>query len=207
MTPWSDYYQDNTYTDDALTRKEQVVAAYLDRIKPALTWDLGANTGRFSRVAAGRGCPTVAFDLDPGCVEGNYRAVTRQGETRILPLLLDLTNPSPATGWQHAERASLMGRGPVDALLALALVHHLAIANNLPLARIAEFLHLIGRWVVIEFVPKGDPQVTRLLASRPDVFPDYHQREFERCFQRFFDIEAAEPLPESGRVLYLMRGR
>jgi hypothetical protein len=149
----------------------------------------------------------VSFDLDPSCVELNYREVVRRGEARVLPLVLDLVNPSPATGWQNRERASLLGRGPVDAVLALALVHHLAIANNLPLSSIAEFLHRIGRSVIIEFVPKGDPQVARLLSSRKDVFPDYHQHEFERCFRHYFDIEASEPISEGGRVLYLMRGR
>jgi hypothetical protein len=206
-TPWADYYRDNSYTDAGLARKEQLVGAYLERIGPATAWDLGANTGRFSRVAAARGIETVAFDIDPGCVELNYREVTRLGETRILPLLLDLINPSPATGWQNRERASILDRGPADAVLALALVHHLAIAHNLPLSSIAEFLHRVGRSVIIEFVPKADPQVARLLASRKDVFPDYHQHEFERCFRDYFDVEAAEPIPDSGRVLYLMRGR
>jgi ribosomal protein L11 methylase PrmA len=206
-TPWSGYYGDHSYTNDALSRKEEVVGAFLDRIRPAMTWDLGANTGRFSRVSAGRGITTIAFDIDPGCVERNYREVVRRGETHLLPLLLDVTNPSPASGWQESERASFLGRGPVDAVLALALVHHLAIAHNLPLARIAEFFQQVGRRVVIEFVPKSDPQVTRLLSSRKDIFPDYHQREFERCFQRFFEIEATEPLPDSERVLYLLRRR
>jgi hypothetical protein len=206
-TPWAGYYRDNTYTEAALERKEQIVAGYLDRIAPASAWDLGANTGRFSRVVAARGIPTVAFDIDPGCVELNYREVVRRGESRVLPLLLDLINPSPASGWQNRERSSLLDRGPVDAVLALALVHHLAIANNLPLSRIAEFLNRVGRSIIIEFVPKDDPQVVRLLASRKDVFPDYHQREFERCFRRYFDIEAADPIPDSGRVLYLMKGR
>jgi ribosomal protein L11 methylase PrmA len=206
-TQWAGYYRENSYTDAALTRKEQVVGEYLDRIRPAMVWDLGANTGRFSRVAAARGITAVAFDVDPGCVELNYREVVRDDETRILPLLLDLINPSPGTGWQNCERSSLLSRGPVDAVLALALVHHLAIANNLPLSSIADFMHQVGRSLIIEFVPKDDPQVARLLASRDDVFPDYHQREFERCFRHYFDIEATAPIPDSGRVLYLMRGR
>lgn len=206
-TLWAGYYQENSYTDAALERKEQVVGAYLDRLRPAMAWDLGANTGRFSRIAAARGITVVSFDIDPACVELNYREVVRNGDTRILPLLLDLINPSPATGWQNRERSSFLERGPVDVVLALALVHHLAIANNLPLSRIVEFLHRVGRSVIIEFVPKDDPQVARLLASREDVFPDYHQQEFERAFRARFDIEAAEPVPDSGRVLYLMRSR
>ncbi|SIO67985.1 hypothetical protein SAMN05444166_8488 [Singulisphaera sp. GP187] len=206
-TEWASYYREHSYTDSALVRKEEVVADYLDRLRPATAWDLGANTGRFSRVAAARGITTVSFDVDPGCVELNYREVVQRGDARILPLLLDLLNPSPGTGWQNHERASLLSRGPVDVVLALALVHHLAIANNIPLVGIAEFLHRLGRSLIIEFVPKGDPQVARLLASREDIFPDYHQAEFERCFRQYFAIEASDPIPDSGRVMYLMRGR
>ncbi|WP_406701362.1 SAM-dependent methyltransferase (plasmid) [Singulisphaera sp. Ch08] len=206
-TQWAGYYQENSYTDSALSRKEAIVAEYLDRIRPATAWDLGANTGRFSRVAAARGITTVAFDVDPGCVELNYLEVVKRGDSRILPLMLDLLNPSPGTGWQNRERASLVSRGPVDVILALALVHHLAIANNIPLLSIAEFLQQLGQTLLIEFVPKRDPQVARLLASREDIFPDYHQDEFERCFRQYFDIEASDPIPDSGRVMYLMRGR
>lgn len=206
-TEWADYYRETSYTDAALSRKEEVVGEYLDRIQAATAWDLGSNTGRFSRVAAARGITTVSFDMDPGCVELNYREVVREGDARIFPLLLDLLNPSPGTGWQNQERASLMSRGPVDVVLALALVHHLAIASNLPLLRIAEFLNQLGHCLIIEFVPKDDPQVERLLASREDIFPQYHRDEFERCFRHYFDIEAWEPIPDSGRVLYLMRGR
>ena len=206
-TQWAGYYRETSYTDSALIRKEDVVAEYLDRIRPTTAWDLGANTGRFSRVAAARGITTVAFDVDPGCVELNYREVVQRGDSRIFPLLLDLLNPSPGTGWQNHERASLLSRGPVDVVLALALVHHLAIANNIPLVGIAEFLNQLGQCLIIEFVPKDDPQVARLLASREDIFPDYHQDEFERCFRHYFDIEALDPIPDSGRVIYLMRGR
>jgi ribosomal protein L11 methylase PrmA len=206
-TPWSEYYLDNSYTEAAQARKEHLVEAYLERINPSMAWDLGANTGRFSRLAAARKATTVAFDLDPGCVELNYREVSHRGETHVLPLLLDVANPSPSLGWRNRERDSLLERGPADTVLALALVHHLAIANNLPLIEIAEFLNQIGRSVIIEFVPKGDSQVRRLLRGRKDVFPDYHQAEFERCFQRYFEIESSESLPDSQRIVYLMRTR
>lgn len=206
-TEWANYYRENSYSSEAMARKEAVIAEHIARVGPAMVWDLGANTGRFSRIAAARGIPTVAFDVDPGCVELNYREVVQRGEERLLPLLLDLVNPSPGTGWLNRERTSFLDRGPVDLVLALALVHHLAIGNNLPLASIADFMRRAGRSLVVEFVPKDDPQVARLLASREDVFPDYNQPEFERCFRRYFDIEAATPIPDSGRVLYLMRGR
>ena len=140
-TEWADYYADTNYSDAALDEKARLVASFLERIAPRTAWDLGANTGRFSRIAADRGASTVAFDVDPGVVERNYREGSRREEQNLLPLVIDLTNPSPALGWQSSERLSLVDRGPADVVLALALVHHLAIANNLPLSRIVEFLH------------------------------------------------------------------
>ncbi len=183
------------------------VAGYLDRVRPASVWDLGANTGLFSRLAGERGIPTVSFDLDPSCVERNYREAKQRGETKVLPLLLDLFNPSPATGWQNGERLSFLERGPADLVMALALIHHLAIAGELPLERIAEFFHQAGGWLVIEFVPPDDPQASRLLETRRGQHHDYDSDRFERCFQIYFDIVASEQVENSGRILYLMRRR
>ncbi len=146
----------------------------------------------------------VSFDIDPAAVERNYRRVRAEGERGILPLRMDLTNPSPALGWAHRERLSLEQRGPADALLALALVHHLAIGHNLPLERIAADLARLGRTLVIEFVPKSDSQVQRMLRSRPDIFPRYTREGFEAAFRSSFRIEDARPVAGSERLLYLM---
>ena len=86
----------------------------------------------------------------------------QQSVENLLPLAMDLTNPSTALGWAHQERMSLIGRGPCDTTLALALIHHLAISNNVPLPRIADFFARLGRALIIEFVPKSDTQVQRL---------------------------------------------
>jgi hypothetical protein len=118
---------------------------------------------------------------------------------------MDLTNPTPAIGWENRERKSLLERGPVDAALALALVHHLAISNNLPLPKIAEFLSRICRWLVIEFVPKTDSQVQRLLATREDIFEHYTRSDFEEQFSRPFLIVKVAPIKGTERTLYLMK--
>lgn len=204
-TEWGDYYQSTNYSSESSQLKKELVAAYLERSRPASVWDLGANVGAFSRLASGRGIPTVAFDVDPAAVEKNYRRCRSENDKNLLPLLLDLTNPSPDLGWNHRERMSLAGRGPTDMALALALIHHLAISNNVPLVRIAEFFAGICRRLVIEFVPKSDSQVQRLLSTREDVFPDYHREAFEAEFARFFHIEDADPIEGSQRILYRMR--
>ena len=206
-TEWAEYYAETNYTDAATARKLELVGRFLDETRPRTAWDLGANTGRFSRLAADRGASTVAFDVDQACVERNFREVVARGEPNLLPLRLDLTNPSPALGWDHSERSSLLDRGPADTALALALVHHLAIAANVPLGRIAAFFRRACRDLVIEFVPKGDSQVRRLLASRDDVFEDYTRDGFEAAFVEHFAIVRAEPIVESERTLYLMRAR
>jgi hypothetical protein len=206
-TEWGDYYAATNYTAASHEHKAELVSAYLDRIEPASVWDLGANTGRFSRIASGRGVPTVAFDIDPTAVEKNYRKAAQDGDELLLPLRLDLANPSPALGWGHEERQSLLDRGPADAVMALALVHHLAIGNNVPLERVARFLSRLGHHLIVEFVPKKDSQVERLLATREDVFPDYHQDGFERAFDLECDCLDRQPIRESQRTLYLFKPR
>ncbi len=204
---WSEYYTATNYSTEAFEQKQRLVAEFLDAARPESVWDLGANTGAFSRLAAARGIRAVAFDFDPASVEANYLQCAEQGESRVLPLVLDVTNPSPAIGWALAERRSLVERGPADAVLALALVHHLAIANNVPLGRIAQFFAQIGRWLILEFVPKEDSQTQRLLASREDIFPDYTQEAFERSFDERFVIERRSSIAASARTVYLMRNR
>jgi hypothetical protein len=203
-TEWADYTTDNNYSAEAAQAKQALVTGMLRRRSPTTVWDLGANTGDYSRAARTVAARVVSFDIDPAAVERNYRRVRADGETGILPLRMDLTNPSPALGWAHRERQSLEERGPADALLALALVHHLAIGHNLPLERIADGFARLGRALVIEFVPKSDSQVQRMLRSRPDIFPSYTREGFEAAFRKTFAIEAVEPVSGSERVLYLM---
>ena len=204
---WGDYYEIHNYSSTGLEYKERLIASYLERINPAAVWDLGANTGKFSRIASQRNIPTLAFDIDPAAVEINYRQCVSEKETHLLPLIADLTNPSPGIGWQNHERMNLLERGPAEAVLALALIHHLAISNNVPLERAAEFFQRAGHWLVIEFVPKSDSQVQRLLATRQDIFPDYHPDGFEKAFSNYFVIHDVQQIPESERCLYLMESK
>jgi ribosomal protein L11 methylase PrmA len=208
-TTWAKYYSQTNYSDQAMEGKRRLVAEMLDAVapQPRTVWDLGANTGVFSRIASERGAQTIAWDIDPAAVEKNYLECRAAGETHLLPLLEDLTNPSPDLGWALQERRSLMRRGPADLVLALALVHHLAIGNNVPLGHVARFLQTLGAWLIVEFVPKSDSQVQRLLASREDIFSGYSQANFETEFGPFFEIVRAAVVPDSERTLYLMRGR
>ena len=205
---WSSYYnQSHHYSPSAETAKRAAVTNALQHIQPQLVYDLGANTGVYSRLAAERGSYCVSFDADPACVQANYRQSRREGSTNLLPLVMDLSDPSPQLGFAGAERMGLEARPQADLLLALALIHHLRITANAPLARIAEYLASLGRALLIEWVPKQDPKVKELLRSRPDTFHDYHQPGFLDAFARYFDTELTTPLPDSGRVVYLLRRR
>ncbi len=204
-TEWSDYYDNNNYSDHAFNDKKGFINECLDEIKPKSVWDLGANMGVFSELAAGKGANTVAFDIDPAAVEKNFLRCSQKKEKNILPLVLDLVNPSPAIGWGNTERTSFAQRGPADMALALALVHHLAISNNVPLQKIAHFLSGLCKLLIIEFVPKADSQVQVLLATRKDIFNEYNQQDFEKEFNKYFAIIRHFKIKDSERILYLMQ--
>jgi len=201
---WANYYEDINYSSQAFQHKKQIVNNFLDSVGPKVVWDLGANVGLFSRIASNKGIETISLDIDPVAVEKNYLDCIKSGESKILPLLVDLTNPSSGIGWENQERMSLIDRGPADAVLALALIHHLAISNNVPLSKIANFLSKISHWLIIEFIPKSDSQVQKLLSTREDIFPDYTQQAFESNFSEIFTIQSAVKIGNSERTLYLM---
>jgi hypothetical protein len=203
-TEWADYYSANNYTDFAFEHKKVLVGDWLLKIAPKILWDLGANSGIFSRIAVESGAYVISSDIDPGAVEMNYRQVKERNEQNLLPLVLDLTNPSPSIGWQNRERDSFLQRGPVDAVLALALVHHLAITNNVPMELLAEFFAGCGEWLIIEFVPKSDSQVQKLLRNREDIFSEYTRTGFESAFTQWYTIQESSAVRDSERWLYLM---
>lgn len=203
-TEWSGYYQEIHYSPKALGQKISLVSEFLEAVSPECVWDLGANTGLFSRLASDRQIMTLAFDIDHAAVEKNYLQSRQKKETHILPLVLDLTNPTSGFGWAHEERASLLERGPAEAILALALIHHLSLSNNVPLERISGFLASLGKWLIIEYIPKSDQQVQKLLAHRPDIYADYTEEVFEKSFSAYFRIKRKVGIVESDRSLYLM---
>ena len=204
-TEWAEYYSETNYSDVSFTEKKKFIGDTLEKIKPTIVWDLGANTGIFSRISSEKGIDTISSDIDPAAVEKNFLNVTSKNESNILPLILDLTNPSPGLGWDNKERSSFLERGPVDLVFALALIHHLAISNNLPFYKIVQFFKKICRNLIIEFVPKNDSQVMKLLATRDDIFNEYTMEKFEDEFQKSFSIEEKIKLEDSERFLYIMK--
>ena len=202
---WDGYYNDLSYTPEEFDRKSRLVTEFLKRTGVATVWDLGANTGHFSRISAGLGLSTISFDYDPACIERTYLHAREQQETRLFPLVLDLFNPSPPSGWRNQERSSVFDRGLPELVMALALVHHLAFTGHQPLENLAAFFSGLAPWLIIEFVPETDPQSQRLLAPRRGQHHRYDRNHFEECFAKHFTLIVSEPVSQSGRVLYLMR--
>ncbi len=206
-TEWGNYYDITNYSDTAFKHKKETIEKWIVQVKPSSVWDLGANNGVFSRIASRAGIYTISSDIDPAAVEQNYLQMRKDKEKNLLPLMQDLTNPSAALGWAHRERDGFTQRGPADMVFALALVHHLAISNNVPLAQVAEYFAELGNWLVIEFVPKSDSQVMKLLQSREDIFDRYTSEGFEEAFVKYFEVQERVNVVESDRVLFLYRKR
>ncbi len=206
-TEWSDYYGETNYTEGSLCEKEKIIKYFLEKAGGGnkFLWDLGGNTGRFSRLAANKGLYTLSFDIDPSAVEKNYRKAKENGEENIFPLIEDITNPGPALGWENRERESLINRGPADIVLALAFVQHLAISNNTPFSRIAKLFFSLCRDLIIEFVPVDDSQVEKMLIGRKNIFSGYTRENFEKEFRAYFRIMDKKNIPGTKRTLYFMR--
>ncbi len=205
-TEWAEYYKDTNYSDNALRSKIELVSNFVRQIPIAnMVWDFGGNTGFVSRAIQEHAEHIVCFDIDAGAVERNYLAVKANNETKILPLVMDFANPSPSIGFASTERMSLQNRGKADVGMALALVHHLAISNNIPLGYLAKYFSKLCRFLIVEFVPREDSQVQRLLLSREDIFDAYTCENFLEEFSAHFDILGRENVADSKRSVFLMK--
>ena len=199
------YGRQTSYSEAGAASKRELVERMLaaSGARPGL--GPGRQRGHLFDHRGGDGRQVIAFDQDASSVEHHWRTLSAEARASVLPLVMDLTNPSPALGWALEERRSLIQRGPADLVMALALVHHLAIGNNVPLEGIAALFAQLGRQAIVEFVPKQDPMTQHLLAARTDVFPDYTLDGFRTAFARHFTIVDEAPIADSDRTLFLLR--
>lgn len=203
---WSDYYGSHlNYTEAGFRQKQDHLHALLRELRPATVWDLGSNTGVFSRICAEHGAYVVAFDSDPAVVEGFYRDLQDRGPQTVLPLWVDLTNPSPGIGWANRERGTLLDRATADLTLALGLIHHLRLTHNVPFEMQAEHLARCGRRLLVEWVPADDAMTRRLARNKKQLLGGYTEERFLEAFGRHFRIEPGVPIEGSGRKLFSMQ--
>jgi hypothetical protein len=204
---WSEYGERGHYGERDLDAKSAFVADAASASRPDVVLDLGANDGRFSRVAVAAGArAAIAVDSDQLVVDRLYRQLRSEGERRILPLVVDLADPTPAIGWRGNERPSFLDRMRPDLVLCLAVVHHLALTNNVPLDEVVAFLAGFGAALVVEFPHRDDPMTRRLLArKRSGLFDAYDTAHWERALEQRFVIERRAELPSATRTIYRCR--
>jgi SAM-dependent methyltransferase len=200
---WTSYRQTSTYTDAERDQKAAFVREALAPRRANLALDLGCNDGTYSLLAQDHADYVVALDSDEQTIDLLHRRLRAEGNTKILPLVMDLADPSPALGWRSQERPSFLERAQPDVVLALALVHHLAIGANIPLPELVAWLDGFGGHLVVEFVEPEDPMARRLLANKPEgLFPDYRREVFEALLSARFTIDRQVTLDGGTRTLY-----
>ncbi|MBT5496821.1 MAG: class I SAM-dependent methyltransferase [Alphaproteobacteria bacterium] len=204
---WRDYESDNSYDAEATGLKQAFTSRFAATVKPSVLWDVGCNTGFYAETALQAGAGSViGFDTDVGAVEAAF-ARARENQLAFLPLVLDAADPSPGQGWRGRERRSLQDRANADGLIAYAIVHHLSIGRNIPLAAVVEWLIELAPQGVIEFVEKEDPMVRHMLRLRDDIFGDYHRDAFMAAIREHAEIVDTSDVIEGRRVLVWYRRR
>lgn len=201
---WSDYYDNGILSEKYLQSKTGIVTKWLADTRPGSVVDLGANNGMFSFIAAAYAGKVIAVESDHDCVEGMRAIIEEKKYTLVETVLADIVQPTPATGWRNEERPALLQRLKGEMLLALAVIHHLCIASNVPLALIARlFADITEKYLVVEFVPRTDPKVEAMLLNREDIFTDYTEEVFLDQFRLYFNLLEVADCSSSGRKLFL----
>ena len=205
QSTWSDYQRTHTYGEADLERKADFAKRILQTRRWSLVWDIGCNTGIYSRLAAEHADYVLALDADEVVIESLYQALRQEERTNILSLVADVADPSPGLGWRGRERQPLADRGAPDLLLCLALVHHVVIGRNVPLTDFIAWLAEFDADVVLEFVDRGDPMVERLLRNRRGQALDYSREAVEAALRSRFHVAAREALASGTRTIYHCR--
>ena len=200
---WSNYVNEHNYSDNDLEEKKSFVRNITSSGKYKIIWDLGCNTGTFSRIAAANSEYVVAIDNDPLTIDHLYRSLKDHGDTNVLPLVGNIADPSPGIGWNNLERKPLTDRGKPDLIMGLALIHHLVIGANVPLDEVISWFARIGGDLLVEYVDRADSMTQKLLINKDDHYSDYTQENFEHLLSRHFSSIDKKPLQSANRTLYL----
>ena len=204
---WSQYSETHTYGERDFDRKKDFVHRHTSTLRPHLTWDLGANTGVFSRIAARHSDTVVAVDGDQDAVDMLYHDNLETGDQNIIPLVIDLANLSPNQGWAGRERAAFEERGSPDMILCLALLHHMRVSANIPLAHFVEWLRGLDATVIVEFVDRNDEMFLELIEGRSHDYTDYTAEHFQMEMDRYFTIRDRLQLKDGKREMLLVEPR
>ncbi|HEY9361855.1 MAG TPA: hypothetical protein VIQ00_01235 [Chitinophagaceae bacterium] len=202
---WSGYYKEVENRKDYLQQKKQIVESWIDKSKARTAADLGANEGEFSTLLGQKNIQTLAADFDAFCINRLYKRIKSSQEKNVLPLVINLANPSPSIGVNNQERNSFIDRTNVDLALALALIHHLCVGRNIPFDMVAAFFKSVCSTLIIEFVPKEDEKVKFMLQQKKDIYDWYKEENFVNAFSEYFEVIDKQIISGTQRVLYLMK--
>ncbi len=204
---WGDYNSETiTEKKSYVSDKEDSVNSFLNNLSFNLAWDIGSNDGYYSRVIAKKYSKEVlSLDIDWKCVENNYKINQKEQIKNVYPILLDLSNPSPAIGWVNNERSSIYDRiGKPDLICCFAIMHHI-INDNIPISYFIELLAESINYVLIEYIPLSDPKCQKIFSSRGYDFEYPSKDSFESLISKSFKIIKSKTLNETERVLYLLK--
>jgi hypothetical protein len=205
-TAWDQYYEEANQRDDYVLQKKKIIVEWISELPGMHTaLDLGANEGSFSFLLAAKEMRTIAADSDHSSINKLYQKIKNDKEKNVLPLLIDLANPSSAIGLNNKERTSFIERANCDLGLALALIHHLAIGKNIPLEQIAKLFENLVAHLIIEFIAKTDKKVQLMLQQKKDIYDNYNEENFVRSFAKYFSVQKKHEIGDSGRILYMMK--
>lgn len=205
VTKWNNYYEETILNKEYAAAKMAIIEAWLKELPVQTVLDLGANTGLFALASAAAGKYTIAVDADTDCIDRLYNTCRKKNIYNLIPLCIDITSPSPAIGWDNAERSSFLARIKTDLTMALALIHHLAIGKNISFEQMAETFSRFSPYLIIEFVPKNDPKVHLLLQDREDIFTGYNEASFVNAFEKKFSVLKKEMIAGTKRILFMMQ--
>lgn len=206
-TTWSAYYEEASLRNDYLDVKKEMVKSFINDLAAiSNAVDIGANDGEFSKLLASKNIETISVDFDANCINNLYLNIKSTNESAIQPLIIDISNPSPSIGVNNEERSSFLSRANAELVIALAVIHHLAIGKNIPFEKIAVmFKKIVKTYLVIEFVPKADEKVQLMLKEKADIYTDYTIERFEMIFSQYFNLMNKKEINNSGRVLYTFK--
>ena len=203
-TTWNNYYSETILSEQYFVEKQKVVGSLLESLEYNSVLDLGANEGEFSLLCR-KDARVIATDFDSDCINRLYTRIKKEKRINIYPLVVDLTYPSPSMGWMNEERPAFFNRTKVDVCMALALIHHLAIAKNITFEQLAFFFASVCNVLIIEFVPKSDPKVEGMLQWREDIFNHYTEEAFEQAFTHLFELGKKATVAGSDRTMFIYR--
>jgi hypothetical protein len=210
-TQWKNYYDFTNYDAQSFEYKKDLIKKWYESVNASKFIDLGGNDGTFSRVLKDKATEILVTDIDPNAVDHNYKQILKNKEQNILPLVSDLLNPAPGIGLNNTERAPLLERirnNNYDVTLALALIHHISLTGNVPFDMSAKLLASLTPYLIIEFPDREDSWVDFLLKSKrefEEYFDSYNKSNFEKEYSTYFDIIQTQTIPNTQRIMYLLK--